>query len=121
MPNFARKPMPTAIPALTNGIKELYPQQTRDHPQGWGLTFMLTLDPTPSGRGPNTASWCGLANSYWWIDRQNGVGGFVSTQILPFAGMFNYLPRTPTPKSGRSKRRLHRLIFNRPSNAQVVL
>ena len=27
----------------------------------------------------------GLANLYYWIDRQNGIGGFWATQILPFA------------------------------------
>jgi hypothetical protein len=30
-------------------------------------------------------AWAGLANSYYWIDRTKGVGGVLSTQILPFA------------------------------------
>ena len=29
--------------------------------------------------------WAGLANSYFWIDRTNGIGGAYLSQILPFA------------------------------------
>jgi methyl acetate hydrolase len=29
--------------------------------------------------------WAGLANSFFWIDRQNGVAGAYLSQILPFA------------------------------------
>jgi hypothetical protein len=29
--------------------------------------------------------WAGLANLWWWADRDNGVAGIVCTQILPFA------------------------------------
>jgi methyl acetate hydrolase len=29
-------------------------------------------------------TWAGLANLFYWIDRQNGFGGFWATQILPF-------------------------------------
>jgi methyl acetate hydrolase len=28
--------------------------------------------------------WAGLSNLFYWIDRENGVGGFWATQILPF-------------------------------------
>ena len=28
--------------------------------------------------------WAGLANLFYWIDRQNGFGGYWATQILPF-------------------------------------
>jgi methyl acetate hydrolase len=28
--------------------------------------------------------WAGLANLFYWIDRQNGFGGFWAMQILPF-------------------------------------
>jgi len=31
-----------------------------------------------------TLMWAGLANSFYWIDRQNGVGGAYLSQILPF-------------------------------------
>jgi methyl acetate hydrolase len=29
--------------------------------------------------------WAGLANSFFWIDPVNGIGGALLTQILPFA------------------------------------
>jgi methyl acetate hydrolase len=29
--------------------------------------------------------WGGLANSYFWIDRHNGIGGAYLSQLLPFA------------------------------------
>ncbi|KIW87187.1 uncharacterized protein Z519_12298 [Cladophialophora bantiana CBS 173.52] len=84
-PDFARKGIPSALPEDTNPIPELYPSQPHHQPQGWGLSFMLTLEPTPQGRGPFSASWAGMANCYWWADRHKGVGGFVGTQIVPFA------------------------------------
>jgi hypothetical protein len=48
------------------------------------LTFFLT-NGGPSGRSKNTVQWAGLANLWWWADRDNGVAGIVCTQILPFA------------------------------------
>jgi methyl acetate hydrolase len=30
-------------------------------------------------------AWAGLANLFYWIDRENGIGGIWVTQILPFA------------------------------------
>lgn len=86
-PNFGRQGIPAAIPEEIYAIQELYPNQPHHHPQGWGLSFMLTLEPTIQGRGPNTASWSGLPNCYWWVDRSKGVGGFIATQIFPFAGL----------------------------------
>lgn len=88
MPNFGRSPIAAAIPELTNPIPELYPQP-HDQPQGWGLTFMLTISPGATGRGANCGWWAGLPNLFWWADRERGVGGMVASQILPFAGMFS--------------------------------
>jgi len=85
-PDFARNKMQAAIPSATYPIPEIYPAQPHDKPQGWGLSFMLTLEPTAQGRGPNTANWAGMANCYWWADRHHGVGGFIGTQSLPFSG-----------------------------------
>lgn len=39
----------------------------------------------PSGRPAGALAWAGLANLFFWIDRQDGVGGFWATQIFPFA------------------------------------
>lgn len=86
-PDFGRQGISAVIPHDTHPIAELYPAQPRHHPQGWGLSFMLTLEATEQGRGPNSGSWSGMANCYWWVDRSKGVAGFLGTQIVPFAGL----------------------------------
>ncbi|KAI4244355.1 MAG: hypothetical protein LQ352_006846 [Teloschistes flavicans] len=83
-PNFGRQGIPAAKPDLTNAIPTLYPQPP-EQPQGWGLTFMLTLHEGATGRGRNTAWWAGLSNLFWWCDREKGVAGLMASQILPFA------------------------------------
>ncbi|KAJ6145439.1 hypothetical protein N7470_009334 [Penicillium chermesinum] len=55
-----------------------------NEPQGWGLSFMLS-NGGATGRSVETVFWAGLANLWWWCDRQKGIGGIVCTQILPFA------------------------------------
>lgn len=84
-PDFGRKGIQKAKPTYTNDIPDLYPQP-KEQPQGWGLTFMLTIHEGGTGRGPNTAWWAGLPNLFWWADREKGIGGIIATQILPFAG-----------------------------------
>ncbi|SPO06462.1 probable related beta-lactamase [Cephalotrichum gorgonifer] len=81
-PNFGRQGIPAAKPDLTNPVPDIYP--VGDAPQGWGLTFMLS-NSDATGRSKGTAHWAGLANLWWWCDRENGVAGMVCTQILPFA------------------------------------
>ncbi|KAF1941481.1 beta-lactamase/transpeptidase-like protein [Clathrospora elynae] len=81
-PDFGRQPFPDAKPDLTNTISELYPVEGKP-PQGWGLTFMLSNGGV-TGRSKSTAFWAGIANCWWWCDREKGVGGIVCTQILPF-------------------------------------
>lgn len=71
-------------PDLANPIIDFYPQPP-DQPQGWGITFMLTMHETATGRGRNAAFWAGLPNVFWWCDREKGVAGIIATQILPFA------------------------------------
>lgn len=82
-PDFARQGIPAAKPDLTNAVPEIYPVEGNP-PQGWGLTFMLS-NGGPTGRSKSTGFWAGLPNCWWWADRENGVGGIVCTQILPFA------------------------------------
>ena len=48
---------------------------------------MLTQEPGPTGRGRNTAWWAGIANLYWWCDREKGVAGMIASQVMPFADM----------------------------------
>lgn len=82
-PNYSRQSIPASKPDLTLAIPQLYPVEG-DPPQGWGITFMQSMG-GPTGRSKGTGHWAGLANLWWWCDRENGVAGFVCTQILPFA------------------------------------
>ncbi|KAF2691963.1 beta-lactamase/transpeptidase-like protein [Lentithecium fluviatile CBS 122367] len=82
-PNFARGGPPPADLRLANHSPEMYPQEGNP-PQGWGLSMFLTLAPGMTGRGKNTGWWAGLANSYWWVDRERGVAGVIGSQVLPF-------------------------------------
>lgn len=43
---------------------------------------MLTIEPGPTGRGRNTAWWAGIANLFWWCDREKGVAGMIASQIV---------------------------------------
>ncbi len=61
----------------------MYPQEGNP-PQGWGLSWFLTLAPGATGRGANTGWWCGLANSYYWVDKERGIAGVLGGQVLPF-------------------------------------
>jgi methyl acetate hydrolase len=70
----------TAMPPLSNDA-EFFPAM----PKTWGLTFMINTEQAPTGRTAGSLAWAGLANSYYWIDPQKGVGGVYLTQILPFA------------------------------------
>lgn len=53
-------------------------------PKSWGLTFQINESPCDTGRPAGTLMWAGLANSFYWIDRQHGIGGAYLSQILPF-------------------------------------
>ncbi len=75
----------TSIPSLTNA-GEFFPGLSKS----WGYTFQINDDPTPSGRPAGSLMWAGLANLFYWIDRQNGVGGFWGSQILPFQDASSY-------------------------------
>ncbi|KAF2198081.1 beta-lactamase [Delitschia confertaspora ATCC 74209] len=82
-PDFSRNGPPPPNPLLANHAEEMYPQEGRP-PQGWGLSMHLTLAPGATGRGENTGWWCGLANLFWWVDKERGVGGVLASQVLPF-------------------------------------
>lgn len=72
--------LPGVIPALSNDA-EFFPGLRK----GWAYTFMTNEETAPTGRPAGAVGWAGLANSYYWIDRQSGIGGYWATQILPFA------------------------------------
>ena len=75
----------TSIPSLSN-TGEFFPGTDK----GWAYTFMTNREPTPSGRPAQSLMWAGLANCYYWIDRENGIGGYWATQILPFQDAASY-------------------------------
>ncbi len=71
--------LPGTIPTVSHDA-EFFPGM----PKSWALSFMINDEPAPTGRPAGALAWAGLANLYYWIDRQNGIGGFWATQILPF-------------------------------------
>jgi methyl acetate hydrolase len=73
------KMLPGVIPSLSNDA-EFFPGLSKS----WAFTFMVNDDEAPTGRPAGALGWAGLANLFYWIDRQNGFGGFWATQILPF-------------------------------------
>lgn len=50
----------------------------------WGLSFLINMQATPTGRAAGSLAWAGLANTYFWIDRATGVAGVMLSQLLPF-------------------------------------
>ena len=71
--------LPGVIPSLSNDA-EFFPGL----PKSWSLPFMINEEAAPTGRPAGGQGWAGLANLFYWIDRQNGFGGYWATQILPF-------------------------------------
>jgi methyl acetate hydrolase len=72
--------LPGVLPTLSNDA-EFFPGQRKS----WAYTFMVNEEDAPTGRPAGSLGWAGLANSYYWIDRRNGIAGYWATQILPFA------------------------------------
>ena len=48
---------------------------------------MITQEPGVTGRGKNTAWWAGIANLFWWCDREKGIAGMIASQVMPFGDM----------------------------------
>jgi len=72
--------LPTQAATLTNDA-EFFPGVEKS----WGLSMQINETAASTGRPAGGLMWAGLANSYYWIDRQTGLGGAYMTQILPFA------------------------------------
>ena len=70
----------TVMPTVSNDA-EFFPGM----PKGWGLSFMINNEQADTGRPAGSLAWAGLANTYFWIDLTNGLGGVYATQIFPFA------------------------------------
>ncbi len=74
------QPLLTQAPMFSNDA-EFFPGE----PKSWGLTFQINEAPASTGRPAGTLMWAGLANSFYWIDKHNEIGGAYLSQILPFA------------------------------------
>ncbi|KAB5576170.1 beta-lactamase/transpeptidase-like protein [Coniochaeta sp. 2T2.1] len=81
-PNFARRHLPAAKLELVYPAEGLYPVCPPSFPQGFGLGCLIS--PGITGRSEGTVHWTGLSNIFWWIDQENGIGGVVASQVLPF-------------------------------------
>lgn len=71
--------LPGVIPSLSNDA-EFFPGV----PKSWSIPFMINDEKAPTGRPAGGQGWAGLANLFYWVDVENGIGGFWATQILPF-------------------------------------
>ena len=71
--------MTSVLPERSNPA-EFFPGMVKR----WGLGFLITTEPVPSGRAAGSLTWAGLANCYYWIDPRRQVAGVLLTQILPF-------------------------------------
>ncbi len=57
---------------------------------GWTLTGnAYGLNDLPTGRPKGSNYWSGVANLHFWIDFENGIGGFYAVQVLPFMDEYN--------------------------------
>ena len=77
--------LPGVIPSLSNDA-EFFPGLGKD----WSYTFMVNTEEAPTGRPTGAIGWAGLANSFYGIDRNNGIGGYWATQILPFGDPISF-------------------------------
>ena len=72
--------LPGVIPSLSNDA-EFFPGLKKSR----SYTFMVNDEEAPTDRPAGAIGWAGLANTFFWIDRKSGLGGYWATQILPFA------------------------------------
>ena len=84
--DLALAPIETQMPSLSNNCDLGFGSNAK-----WGLGFAIHPEGTRNGRSPGSASWAGLFNSYFWIDRQANIFGIVATQVLPFADDYGLL------------------------------
>lgn len=74
------RPLMAVVTDFSNDV-EFFPGLEKT----FGMSFMINEQDAPTGRPAGSVGWAGLANSFYWIDPKNGIGGVYATQILPFA------------------------------------
>ncbi|CRG90093.1 putative protein Rv1367c/MT1414 [Talaromyces islandicus] len=83
LPRYINAVAPSAKPHLKrDGPVRLAADDSET--EGWGLTFSINHRDKPTGRPAGTVNWEGIANLYWFADRETGVGGMIASQILPY-------------------------------------
>ncbi|RAH79673.1 beta-lactamase family protein [Aspergillus japonicus CBS 114.51] len=85
MPRYCNEYTPSGKPLLANPCP-LVPCAD-DLTDGWGLSFALSHTKSSTGRAAGSGSWEGLPNLFWFADRENGVGGIIASQILPYGDL----------------------------------
>lgn len=78
--------LPGVIPSLSNDA-EFFPGLHKT----WSLPFMRNEEAAPTGRPAGGQGWAGLANLFYWLDRENGHAGYWATQILPFGDATSFV------------------------------
>lgn len=73
------RPMQSVKPRSTNDV-DFFPGMV----QKWGLSFLINTELSPQGRAAGSLAWAGLGNTYFWIDRVQGIAGLFLTQLFPF-------------------------------------
>ncbi len=75
----------TSMPPLANS-GDFFPGLSKS----WAFTFQVNDEAFPTGRPAGSLSWAGIANCFYWIDRQTGIGGMWGSQVLPFMDIGSY-------------------------------
>ncbi|KAJ6094549.1 beta-lactamase family protein [Penicillium canescens] len=86
LPRYCNEKTPSGKPDLANPCP-LVPCAD-NLTEGWGLSFSISHTQSPTGRAAGSGSWEGLANLFWFADRENGIGGIIASQILPYGGKY---------------------------------
>jgi methyl acetate hydrolase len=66
---------------------------------GFGFGFLINNAAYATGRPAGTRGWTGLANTFYWLDRGNGICAVLLMQMFPFLdsaamGMLEEFERT---------------------------
>lgn len=69
----------TTMPAIASPFDTFPDQHT-----GWGLGFLINPESVEGGRSAGSLAWCGIFNSYYWIDPAAGIAGLFIAQLAPF-------------------------------------
>lgn len=73
----------TGLTSQAPDMTVLAPEQPGD-PDHWGLGFCINNNALPTGRPKGSIFWSGLANLYFWVDLENGIGGYYASQVFPY-------------------------------------